>query len=115
MTLQKKKLGQKGEKQAKKLLQNKGYKFITANYHTRYGEIDLIFQDEGQLVFVEVKTRSSNILGNPEEAITKEKINHLRKAAHIFLNSNPKLPQFARFDAVSILGSKADHFVNISQ
>ena len=115
MLLPKRKLGQKGEQLAKKHLQSKGYLFIAANFHTRFGEIDLIFQDGDQLVFVEVKTRSTTDKGLPEEAITPRKISHLKKAIDFFYLENPELPRYARIDAVSITKDHIKHIQNISQ
>ena len=88
---QKKQLGTLGEQRVKKLLQSKGWQFVAQNFHTRFGEIDLIFLDGKTLVFVEVKTRSSRNHGYPEEAISPAKFRHLQKAAEIFLIKNPSL------------------------
>ena len=115
MRLPKRKLGQLGEQQAKKYLKNKGYHFIAQNFHTKFGEIDLIFKDDDQIVFVEVKTRSSNYTGLPEEAITSKKISHLKKTIDIFYLKHLKLSRFARIDAISIMGNKIKHIKNITQ
>ena len=78
-----------GEQETKKLLLNKGWKFVTQNYRTRFGEIDLIFIDNKTLVFVEAKTRSNLEWGTPEESISRSKLAKLRKAAEIFLCEHP--------------------------
>ncbi|PIP52799.1 YraN family protein [Candidatus Beckwithbacteria bacterium CG23_combo_of_CG06-09_8_20_14_all_34_8] len=97
------KLGKDGEDIAKKLLLEKGFTFIDSNFSCNLGEIDLIFSHRITIIFVEVKTRTSNHLGNPEEAITKGKLSHLRKAAQFFLLKNPQYKNFQpRIDVVAI-------------
>ena len=102
MSKRKKNLGKLGEQLAKKLLQNKGYKFIIENFHCRFGEIDLIFQDKETLVFVEVKTRWSNKFGIPEEAITPRKIKSIVKTGEYFKTLHSQLSKSLRIDAVAI-------------
>ena len=60
---------------------DQGYHIIQRNYHSRYGEIDLIAEDEEYLIFVEVKLRSSVSHGLPEEAVTPGKQEKLRLTA----------------------------------
>src|SRR4029434_11076094 len=69
--------GKDGEKAAKKCLRQAGLKFLTANFRGNNGEIDLIFRDRDCLVFVEVKTRSSEEWTRPSEAVDKEKCRRL--------------------------------------
>ena len=66
-------IGKIGEEYAKKFLLVKKYKFVEANYYSRFGEIDLIFLDNQELVFVEVKARKSNFFGSGEESLTLSK------------------------------------------
>ncbi|HDH53078.1 MAG TPA: YraN family protein, partial [Nitrospirae bacterium] len=73
-------LGQKGEELAVKYLRKKGYKIIKQNYKTKIGEIDIIANDGGTLVFVEVKTRESIAYGMPFEAVNSYK---RRKIANV--------------------------------
>ncbi len=114
------KLGQFGESIAKKYLKQKGYKFIDSNYRSRGGEIDLICKTGETLIFVEVKTRSNIAFGYPEEAITKQKRQHLFKAAEKFLLSRPQKSSNMRFDAISIIvknnrPAEIKHLQNIIQ
>lgn len=116
---QKQRQGQIAEKQAKKLLQNKGYSFITQNFHSRFGEIDLIFQDGQELVFVEVKQRENRGLIHPLEAITPQKLTKIQLTAQYFFQTHPQLPQFGRIDAVSVINyidnkQSVEHIKNIS-
>lgn len=85
-----KKVGVWGEDMAEKFLVNKGYVLLAKNYACPpFGEIDLIFQDKNELVFVEVKFRLNRSFGFPEEAVTPNKIARLQKAIEIYLNNNP--------------------------
>ncbi|HHV17121.1 MAG TPA: YraN family protein [Gelria sp.] len=99
----KRKLGIWGEGIAARYLQDKGYKILDRNYYTRNGELDIICEKDGKLVFVEVKTRKSTKFGSPEEAITRKKINHLRQAALIYLKTVERPYQEIRFDVIAIL------------
>ncbi len=99
----KRKLGIWGEGIAACYLQDKGYKILDRNYYTRNGELDIICEKDGKLVFVEVKTRKSTKFGSPEEAITRKKINHLRQAALIYLKAVERPYQEIRFDVIAIL------------
>ncbi len=109
--------GRKGERRAKKLLEQKGYTIIEHNFRTRFGEIDLIARRGDEVIFVEVKTRTSSMFGHPEESITKSKLEHLHKAAHIYLNTLPHniVP---RFDVIAITWENGEedihHIENIS-
>ncbi|MBM3840221.1 MAG: YraN family protein [Verrucomicrobia bacterium] len=66
------KRGKLGERAAKRHLQERGLKFLTANFRSPRGEIDLVFRDGDCLVFVEVKTRSSEDWTRPEFGSRKE-------------------------------------------
>ena len=98
----KKPLGKKGENLAASLLKRRGYRILATNFHTRFGEIDIVAQDGNTLVFVEVKTRTSRVFGLPEESIGKAKLSSLQKASQIFRAKHPNLPETERIDAVAI-------------
>ena len=85
-------LGKLGERIAIKFLQSKGYKLLTANYHIRGGELDLVCQKNGILVFVEVKTRHSLYFGEGEEALTNNKKQKLIRAIYTYLQNQHRLP-----------------------
>lgn len=78
-------VGKWGEELAEHFLANKGYLIITKNFRTRFGEIDIVCRDGNTLVFVEVKTRSNEKFGTPEESVTRDKQDKLRLAAEYFL------------------------------
>ena len=95
-------LGKKGEEIAKEFLIKKGYEIIVQNYRYRSYEVDIIALYEKQIIAIEVKTRSQNSYGNPEEFVTKKQMQHLRSAMNHFVitkDSNFEV----RFDIISIL------------
>lgn len=95
--------GELGEAAAKRHLQKLGLKFLTANFRSDRGEIDLVFRDEDCLVFVEVKTRSSEIWVRPAAAVNARKRRLLSQTAldYLRLLKNPAVK--IRFDIVEVL------------
>lgn len=86
-------------------LKNKGFELIERNYSSRFGEIDLIMQDNKYIVFIEVRYRKSNIFGSATESVTYTKQQKIIKTASLYLQKHKKLSKFpARFDVVSISG-----------
>lgn len=102
MTFKRQKLGREGEDLARKHLEKAGYHIIESNYRTRSGEIDLIADDGGVLVFIEVKTRSSNRFGTPLEAVTAAKCRQISKVALEYLSRNNCQESLVRFDVVGV-------------
>lgn len=104
--MQKNSLGRIGEQKAKEYLIQKGLRFIASNFTFKKLEIDLIFEDKAtkEIIFIEVKSRSSLNYGLPEEAIDEKKQANLRSAASVFIKLNPEFRLHTlRFDAVSVL------------
>jgi putative endonuclease len=95
--------GELGERAAKKFLQKAGLKFLTANFRSEHGEIDLIFRDGDCLCFIEVKTRSSEEWGRPADAVDARKKKLLSQTALDYLRrlKNPEVK--FRFDIVEVL------------
>ena len=95
--------GKLGEQAAKKHLRRTGLKFLTANFRSPRGEIDLIFRDGNCLVFVEVKTRSSEEWTRPAAAVNAQKRRLLSRAAldYLKLLKQPRVKM--RFDIVEVL------------
>lgn len=96
-------LGRLGEKAAKRHLLKKGLKFLTANFKTQRGEIDLILRDNDCLVFVEVKTRSSDQWSRPAAAVNAGKKRRLSKVAMEYLKQLDDRRVKFRFDIVEVL------------
>ncbi|MGQ9678277.1 MAG: YraN family protein [bacterium] len=101
------KLGISGEKHAQRFLASKGYRIIATNYRNQWGEIDIVCQDGDTLVFVEVKTRSSEKFGSPAEAVNYNKRNRLRRLAQIYLVTHRLESIPVRFDVLSLIISSA--------
>lgn len=100
-------VGEWGEDVAAKHLESMGYRIVERNWHRVGGELDIVAEVDGQLVFVEVKTRSSADFGTPEEAITPRKQAHLRRAAWSYLEQTGQLDASWRIDVVAIERSAA--------
>ena len=92
-----------GERAAKKYLKQQGLKFLTANFRSDRGEIDLVFRDGDCLVFAEVKTRSSEEWSRPASAVNAERRRRLSRCGldYLRLLKNPAVK--VRFDIVEIL------------
>ena len=95
--------GELGERVAKRYLRRHGLKFLTANFRSERGEIDLIFRDGDCLAFIEVKTRSSEDWTRPAAAVNAERRRRLSRAAldYLRLLKNPAVK--IRFDIMEVL------------
>ncbi|MFH1662298.1 MAG: YraN family protein [Candidatus Falkowbacteria bacterium] len=96
------KVGQFGEEVAKNYLIRKGYKIVDCNVKTSYQEIDIIAKKDGGIIFVEVKTRTSDIYGEAEDAIDNRKINNLKMAVQGYLFGNKIFIDDVRVDLVAV-------------
>ena len=85
-------------------LKRQGLKLVTRNYRTPYGEIDLIMQDAGTLVFVEVRFRRNPRFGSPAETVGAQKQHKLRASAEHYLQADGDCNRPCRFDIVSVSG-----------
>ena len=95
--------GEWGERAAKRHLQKLGLKFLTANFRSARGEIDLIFREADCLVFVEVKARSSEEWTRPAAAVNARKRRLLSQTALDYLRLLNHPPVKIRFDIVEVL------------
>ncbi len=109
-----------GEEEACKFLVKKGYKILERNFRKGYGEIDIIASHNHTLVFIEVKTRSSNKYGTPFDAISPQKLRLLIKGANFYKYMlHPELPDEMRIDAIGVMvwGNEIlsiEHLENVS-
>lgn len=101
-----KQLGQQGEQLAARYLKRLGYRVLERNVRRAGCEIDLIAQDGKEVVFVEVKTRTSSVAGHPEESVTPQKLQHIARAAEAWLLEQGERPW--RVDVVSVELSGGD-------
>lgn len=95
-------LGARGEREAERFLRRRGYRIVARGARDRLGEIDLIAIDQGTIVFVEVKTRTSHAMGHPGEAVDLRKQRQLTRVALAFLKRHDLLEYPARFDVIAI-------------
>ena len=96
------KLGKLGEEIAQRYLRKKKFKIVQRGYRLYRGEIDLIALDGKTLVFIEVKTRSPEALGLPEESVDIRKQRQIRKIAEGYLAINGIEDMECRFDVISV-------------
>jgi putative endonuclease len=95
-------VGKWGEDCAADFLVDKGYLILDRNARTSAGEIDLIVEKEGQVVFVEVKARTHDHDGYPEEAVTDEKFEHMFDSAEVYLADHPGISSNWRMDVIAV-------------
>jgi len=96
------KTGSQGENIAVSFLEDQGYTLLDRNYRQRFGEIDIVAEERGVLVFIEVKTRRSDRYGNPFEAVDVRKQRKLSRMAQEYISRNKMEHRAARFDVVAV-------------
>lgn len=108
-------IGAAGEDLACRYLEKNGYKILERNKHfSRFCEIDIIAQIKDKVVFVEVKTRKTNLYGTPFEAVTKTKYDNICKGVQYYLAEN-KVKKY-QIDVIGITLKpeiKIEHLKNI--
>ena len=95
-------IGIKGEQLAVEFLQNLNYEIVDTNWRFKKFEVDIIAINNNEIVFVEVKTRSTSIFGDPEESVTIKKQKHLIEGADYYINDN-EIDLECRFDVITII------------
>src|SRR5690606_20794787 len=110
-------LGERGERLAAAWYESRGYTVVARNWRCREGEIDLVLARPGELVFCEVKARSSDRFGTPAEAVTPAKQRRLRALAARFLADHdggaatpagPGGRRAVRFDVAAVTGGRVE-------
>ncbi|MDD3831285.1 MAG: YraN family protein [Clostridia bacterium] len=104
--------GNIGEAQAVCYLKKNRYKIIECNYTCPLGEIDIVAQKNDIVVFVEVKSRSSDTFGMPYEAINYVKQRKIINCARHYIVSNQLYDIQVRFDCISILDGIITHIID---
>ena len=94
-------IGYLGENIALQSASQKGMRQLARNVRTPFGEIDLILVQQDTIVFAEVKTRTSDKFGYPEEAVTKTKLEHMMLSAQYYMEEN-NLTNPWRIDIVAV-------------
>lgn len=105
-------LGQWGEEQAVRYLRSKGWYIRHRDWHYGHRDVDIVAIDEDGsiLLFVEVKTRSSDYWGQPEEAINLEKQNNIIRTANAYVRTFRMYHCEVRYDTISIIGTEEKGF-----
>lgn len=98
-------LGKEGENLAVEFLQKKGYTILERNWRFKKAEVDIITQKNNVLAIIEVKTRSNNYFGNPQDFVNPKKIKLLVEAVNKYVISK-NLDVEVRFDIIAILKNK---------
>ncbi len=105
--------GSQGENLATEYLETKKYKILDRNYRSSAGEIDIIAEKNGVVVFVEVKTRTSDSYGEGSISVNHKKLTRMAQGATEYLHENNLRADF-RFDIIAITGKKINHFQNVT-
>lgn len=117
MATKNKEIGAKGEVLAQEYLKKQGYEIVETNKRfSRFCEIDIIAKQKDTIVFVEVKTRSSDFCGSPLEAITKTKYENIKTGLFTYLQESKVKYKKFRIDAISVILKpelKINHLKNI--
>jgi len=104
--------GREYERLAAEFFQNNGYDILERNWQAGHKEIDLIVRRKNTVVFVEVKSASSDKLGHPAERVDQKKIANLTNAAQQYLQVKQIKNCDLRFDLVTFLDGKLEHYPN---
>lgn len=105
-------LGKTGESRAKKFLKKNKYKILHTNYKNVLGEIDIVAKQKNVLIFVEVKTRTSQKFGRASEAVGPRKQKKIRDVATLYLKQNKMLDNLVRFDVLEVYETQINHIIN---
>lgn len=107
-------IGKKGEAMAKAYLEKKSYKILACNWRYHKLEVDIIAQQGNNLIFVEVKTRNTDVFGLPESFVSRKQQQNLADAVEAYLYLYPQMGGNIRYDVVSIVlkgeAAEIEHF-----
>ncbi len=106
-------MGTFGEKAAADAYRRRGYRIVARNWRCRLGELDLVVERRGVLVFCEVKSRGGDAFGGGYEAVTRRKRAKLRALAEAFLEASAARPHAIRFDVASVAVRRARSTVEV--
>jgi len=103
--MDKKLIGKTGEDAVCRYLEERGYSIRARNYHSRYGELDIVASFGEYIVFVEVKTRADRRFANPCEFVDGRKQDKIMKTSMIYMQKN-ELDSAMRFDVAEVICNK---------
>jgi len=104
--------GKLGETETAREYRKRGYSIVSANFHSRYGEIDVIAENGDSICFVEVKTRAPGQIFRPADAVTSAKRKKIISTAEIFLSQYPTKKN-PRFDISEVIAENG-RIININ-
>lgn len=113
MTDIRKVIGRRGEELAAEYLITKGWKLIARNWSTKVGELDIVADDGTQLIFIEVRTTTSQQYGLGFQSVNYRKQQQVRRLALQFVQQQNKGHLPIRFDVISVLLSKEGQLIDI--
>jgi len=113
VTYARQELGRIGEELAVVELQRRGYSITARRYRTRCGEIDIICEQDGVLVFVEVKARADAEFGTAAEAVTLWKQRRLTRMAKDYLTREHVIDRPCRFDVVTVMFDHPEPLIEV--
>lgn len=99
---------------AARYLETMGYTIVECNWRCRLGEVDIVAEDDGVLVFVEVRTRTGNGFGTPQESVDRRKQARLRRVAQMYVQAQGKHNRPLRLDVVAIEWRAAEEEAKIT-
>jgi putative endonuclease len=102
LTQERLQFGREGESAAVSFLKKKGYRILEKNFRSKVGEIDIIAEQDGVIVFVEVKARTDHEFGHPLNALTPKKQKKIIQTAQSFLARKRISDKPMRFDVVAL-------------
>jgi putative endonuclease len=100
--------GRRGEELVCERIAARGFRIVARNVREKFAELDIVAEDGDTLCFIEVRTRSDDLLGHPAETVTLEKQRHIRRAAEAFLVKRRITPRPMRFDVATIVWSRME-------
>jgi putative endonuclease len=95
-------VGRKGESLAERFFLDHRFLILNKNYRTPYGEIDLVVEKEGEIAFIEVKTRTGNEFGFGETSVNAQKLEHLVASAEYYMGIEPVDTENWHIDVLAI-------------
>jgi len=108
------KAGIEAEKNAANFLSQKGYRILTTNFTSRMGEIDIIAEKNGRIIFIEVKMRSSSSFGTGREYVTSKKLQKIILTAQLYMQKNKLTNIPFQIDVVEVQGEQFTHLENVT-
>ena len=108
---ERRRLGFFGEGRAVKFLKRSGYKILKRNYKCPFGEIDVIAQKGEVICFVEVKTRTGDYFGAPNEAVNRDRQSRYKNSARYYF-ANAEVNFVVRFDIIEVTKEGVNHIEN---